>query len=103
MTANGQPDNPRSSRYIIKDFVNGKLLYCVSPPNHPQDEFHVFSQSLVAPLPSHLDHLPDQAVRAIRGSRLVSEAKDFDREFVEKNTQGVHTRGKGSILISSGR
>lgn len=38
MTSHGQPDQPRSARYILKDYVNGKLLYCHSPPNiNPQD------------------------------------------------------------------
>ncbi|XP_057594986.1 large subunit GTPase 1 homolog isoform X5 [Hippopotamus amphibius kiboko] len=31
-TAHGQPDQPRSARYILKDYVNGKLLYCQPPP-----------------------------------------------------------------------
>ncbi|XP_075214716.1 nucleostemin 3 isoform X3 [Lycorma delicatula] len=42
MTQNGQPDNPRSSRYILKDFVNGNLLYCHAPPGVFQDDFHKF-------------------------------------------------------------
>ncbi|GJC93642.1 ribosome biogenesis GTPase [Colletotrichum higginsianum] len=28
----GQPDESRASRYILKDYVNGKLLYCEPPP-----------------------------------------------------------------------
>ncbi|ELW72897.1 Large subunit GTPase 1 like protein [Tupaia chinensis] len=32
MTAHGQPDQPRSARYILKDYVSGKLLYCHPPP-----------------------------------------------------------------------
>ncbi|XP_063056945.1 large subunit GTPase 1 homolog [Engraulis encrasicolus] len=38
MTAHGQPDQPRSSRYVLKDYVSGKLLYC-HPPAHinPKD------------------------------------------------------------------
>lgn len=42
MTANGQPDNPRSSRYVLKDFVNGKLLYCNAPPNMSQSDYHTW-------------------------------------------------------------
>lgn len=40
MTANGQPDNPRAARYILKDYMNGKLLYCHAPPNVDQTEYH---------------------------------------------------------------
>ncbi|EFW99887.1 ribosome biogenesis GTPase [Grosmannia clavigera kw1407] len=28
----GQPDESRAARYILKDYVNGKLLYCAPPP-----------------------------------------------------------------------
>lgn len=38
MTSHGQPDQPRSARYILKDYVNGKLLYCHPPPHiNPKD------------------------------------------------------------------
>ncbi|KAH7956585.1 hypothetical protein HPB52_010875 [Rhipicephalus sanguineus] len=42
MTQSGLPDNPRASRYILKDFVNGKLLYSVAPPGVDQKEYHTF-------------------------------------------------------------
>ena len=40
MTARGLPDNPRSARVILKDFVRGKLLYCVAPPGSDQEQFN---------------------------------------------------------------
>ncbi|KAG2462184.1 LSG1 GTPase, partial [Polypterus senegalus] len=39
MTAHGQPDQPRSARYILKDYVNGKLLYCYPPPHIDPADF----------------------------------------------------------------
>ena len=39
MTARGLPDNPRSSRYILKDFVDGKRLFCSAPPGVDQRHF----------------------------------------------------------------
>ncbi|XP_040273305.1 large subunit GTPase 1 homolog [Bufo bufo] len=39
MTAHGQPDQPRSARYILKDYVNGKLLYCHPPPGIDPSDF----------------------------------------------------------------
>ncbi|XP_075747107.1 uncharacterized protein LOC142804251 isoform X2 [Rhipicephalus microplus] len=42
MTQSGLPDNPRASRYILKDFVNEKFLYCVAPPGVDQNEYHTF-------------------------------------------------------------
>ena len=48
MTQNGQPDNPRSARYVLKDFVKGKLLYCYSPPGYKQEEYHIFPERLAS-------------------------------------------------------
>lgn len=31
-TGQGQPDESRAARYILKDYVNGKLLFCHPPP-----------------------------------------------------------------------
>ncbi|CAG8971331.1 hypothetical protein HYALB_00005949 [Hymenoscyphus albidus] len=31
-TGQGQPDESRAARYILKDYVNGKLLFCAPPP-----------------------------------------------------------------------
>lgn len=61
MTANGQPDNPRSARYILKDFVNGKLLYCHAPPGIEQNIFHIFSDKIRAARP-----MPPREQRAIK-------------------------------------
>ena len=32
MNHKGMPDVQRGARYILKDYVNGKLLYCYPPP-----------------------------------------------------------------------
>lgn len=62
MTANGQPDNPRSARYVLKDFVNGKLLYCYAPPNMKQEVYHPFPR--FSKLCSRV--LPPRELRAIK-------------------------------------
>ncbi|KAF9020316.1 P-loop containing nucleoside triphosphate hydrolase protein [Hymenopellis radicata] len=36
----GNPDEARSARVILKDYVNGKLLFCQSPPDIPESEFN---------------------------------------------------------------
>lgn len=63
MTQNGQPDNPRASRYILKDFVTGQLLYCIAPPGESQEEFHIFKKKDKKP-----PKLTIPAERAIRVS-----------------------------------
>ena len=39
MTQRGLPDNPRTARYILKDYMNGRLLYALAPPNMQQEDF----------------------------------------------------------------
>lgn len=39
MTAHGQPDQSRSARYVLKDYVCGKLLYCHPPPHISPKDF----------------------------------------------------------------
>ncbi|GJJ76269.1 large subunit GTPase 1 [Entomortierella parvispora] len=36
----GNPDESRAARYILKDYVNGKLLYCAPPPSEDSLEFN---------------------------------------------------------------
>lgn len=63
MTANGQPDNPRSARYILKDFVNGRLLYCHAPPNIDQSEYHTWPERRKVHSENRI--LPPREIRAI--------------------------------------
>jgi ribosome biogenesis GTPase A len=39
MNHKGTPDVQRGARYILKDYVNGKLLYCYPPPDHDSTSF----------------------------------------------------------------
>ena len=36
----GNPDEARAARYILKDYVNAKLLYCHPPPGVPDHDFN---------------------------------------------------------------
>lgn len=42
MSARGIPDHPRSARPVLKDYINGKLLYCHCPPGRSQKDYHHF-------------------------------------------------------------
>lgn len=66
MTARGQPDQSRSARYVLKDYVNGRLLYCHVPPGYKQDEFHTFAPRVRREISE--DQLPSQQQRAMRVS-----------------------------------
>lgn len=90
MTQNGQPDNPRSARYVLKDFVNGKLLYAVAPPNYDQNKYHTFPPRHKTVSEKHV--LPARQLRANRG--VVYTNEDMNRNFFHSNTSGIHVRGK---------
>jgi len=36
----GNPDEARSARYLLKDYINGKLLFCHPPPFIPEASFN---------------------------------------------------------------
>lgn len=91
MTQNGQPDNPRSARYVLKDFVNGRLLYCVAPPTFEQKRFHTFP-----PRRRNISanrHVPPRTVRVNEGCRVTTN--DVDRKFF----QDIHIKKiRGPVL-----
>jgi large subunit GTPase 1 len=48
-TGQGQPDESRAARYILKDYVNGRLRFCHPPPaDPPLDPIH-FNSDLYSP------------------------------------------------------
>lgn len=58
-TGVGQPDESRAARYILKDYVNGKLLFCHPPPSDPPINSQEFNRELY-----NMENLP-QRRRAI--------------------------------------
>ena len=65
-TGHGQPDESRAARYVLKDYVTGKLLYCHPPPRDPEIDGHQFNRDLY-----DFAHLP-----AKRQAWLISHAED---------------------------
>jgi large subunit GTPase 1 len=49
----GQPDESRAARYILKDYVKGKLLFCHPPPVDPPIDAKTFNRELY-----DVNHLP---------------------------------------------
>ncbi|KAG9049706.1 hypothetical protein FS837_009351 [Tulasnella sp. UAMH 9824] len=43
----GNPDEARAARYVLKDYVNGKLLYCQPPPGIQPEQFNETSNAEV--------------------------------------------------------
>lgn len=84
----GNPDEARAARYILKDYVNGKLLFCHPPPDVAED---VFNQ------PTH-----QRSLARVAGKKMaptIRVGKDSDT-FIVPN-QGATTPGRG-ILPAKG-
>ncbi|KAL1895191.1 hypothetical protein Sste5346_005336 [Sporothrix stenoceras] len=76
-TGQGQPDESRAARYVLKDYVNGKLLFVAPPPGHDIDPMD-FNRELY----DH-KHLPEKrqiamaaAAAADDESRVSSKSKN---------------------------
>lgn len=69
-TGAGNPDESRAARYILKDYVNGKLLFCHPPVTEPPIDPLEFNKDLYDD-----EHLPE---RRRTGSLLLSDAGDSE-------------------------
>uniref|UniRef100_A0A670IEV2 Large subunit GTPase 1 homolog n=1 Tax=Podarcis muralis TaxID=64176 RepID=A0A670IEV2_PODMU len=90
MTDHGQPDQPRSARYVLKDYVSGKLLYCHPPPGTDPQDFQLRHER--CPLQSKAGQreaggLPGRSPRAKQIENVVDSAF-FHQENVRALTRG---------------
>ena len=75
MGSHGRPDEPRSSRYILKDYVNGKLLHCHPPPGTTPAEFNAenykdFKVSEASRYDSVTDSLAEMQAQPVKQQQL---------------------------------
>lgn len=92
MTAHGQPDQPRSARYILKDYVNGKLLYCHPPPHIKASDFQ----------PQHDKKLNDEeeqgATRTGKPLKVKRIENTVDKNFFHQENVRALTKGVQSVM-----
>ncbi len=80
--AGGQPDHSRAARIVLKNFVEGKLVFCQGPPDVDQTTFCKFNLTY------------DNEIHA-------EDDLDLEESFPElKVSSGVHMRGKRLIEIN---
>lgn len=91
----GQPDQSRAARYVLKDYVAGKLLYCDPPPTGDVDE-HEFNAELY-----DVSHLPakrqEAFVAAMEAASLEGGAGEDDdiislADFIPAPQQGAKSK-----------
>jgi len=81
-SSQGNPDEARSARYVLKDYVNGKLLFCHSPPGIPDAEFNQQTHEISLRRVMHKKKAPDTRV-----------AKGADTFVPSANTNGQSSLG----------
>jgi large subunit GTPase 1 len=73
----GQPDESRAARYVLKDYVKGKLLYCHPPPSDPTIDPKIFNRELYDEA-----HLPERrrAAWAAKDALAANETGNMDED-----------------------
>lgn len=77
-TGQGQPDESRAARYILKDYMNGKLLFCHPPPSDVPINPKEFNIGLY-----DTEHLPQKRRAALTAHAEASVAGSEDLSLME--------------------
>lgn len=109
MTSNGQPDCSRSARHLLKDYVNGKLLYSVAPPGFDEELYKSWTTSLVEIVLSSLannvtvsEELQALAERIHRVNKNQKEpVNELDKEFFRPHQIQVFKNGKNQQPLTN--
>lgn len=91
MTANGQPDQSRAARKILKDFVIGRILYCTAPPTVKQTDFHKYPERKRDEIP--LQNLPPRQQRSMK-IQTGTSSKEIDAAFFNVHSSAAHIQGR---------
>ena len=82
-TGQGQPDESRAARYVLKDYVSGKLLFCHPPPNDPPIDPKEFNRELYTST-----HLP-QKRRAVLPAQVEASMSDSENPSLMNDTESL--------------
>lgn len=91
MTSHGQPDQPRSARYILKDYVNGKLLFCHPPPHINAKDFQPQHSKFQKTDSDNCDLSSSTNKQKIKRIENVVDKNFFHQENVRALSKGVQS------------
>lgn len=102
----GSADEPRSARYILKDYVNGKLLYVHPPPpldGEPmsEEEKREFNKELYT-IDSLAENRRDQILTAARAKGLSEIDLSKDLELLSFSSHVAASTGQASKTMNHG-
>ncbi|KAI8645393.1 hypothetical protein BD408DRAFT_361569 [Parasitella parasitica] len=107
-SSQGNPDEARAARYILKDYVNGKLLFCHPPPAIDAQEFNRETNEAALKVFKKLaptTRVPSTALNYVApsdGTKMQSGSKtdQVDKAFFEKQISQPRVSGKASAAES---
>lgn len=88
----GMPDVSRSARFMLKDYVNGKLLYCYPPPGIDGASFqdHKYEQS------KEVKYFEKNRRLKLQAAKKGVQQTTFDKEFFV--SLNVRAMSKGGVV-----
>ncbi|ORE09810.1 P-loop containing nucleoside triphosphate hydrolase protein [Rhizopus microsporus var. microsporus] len=99
-SSQGNPDEARAARYILKDYVNGKLLFCHPPPGVDALEFNkeIHEAALkVFKKAAPTTRVPSSALNYVSPAQGGTKTAAVDKAFFEKQLSSPHISGKGAL------
>jgi len=88
----GQPDESRAARYVLKDYVKGKLLFCHPPPVDPPIDPKAFNRELYDE-----NHLPEKRRHHLASATAAADdASLMDDDLDELPVNSAPMRGEKS-------
>ncbi|KAL4909436.1 hypothetical protein BDW74DRAFT_146558 [Aspergillus multicolor] len=99
-TGQGNPDESRAARYVLKDYVNGKLLFCHPPPANEAE-----GEEPIDPVEFNKDlydwaHLPPRRQAMLAAAQLSSKTpvQGLKSQTVDKGFFGPGSSSSGGRL-----
>ena len=79
-TGQGQPDESRAARHILKDYVSGKLLFCHPPPNDSRIDPREYNRELY-----DTEHLPQKRQAVLAAQAKASETGSENPSLMDES------------------
>ena len=77
----GRPDESRAARIILKEFVNGKLLFCCAPPDLSEEEHHMFQSNMLLGERDTSSNDNNVDENKIESTSKIQDTPNFDSKF----------------------
>ncbi|EPY53256.1 GTP binding protein [Schizosaccharomyces cryophilus OY26] len=82
----GTPDDSRASRILLKDYVNGKLIYVHPPPNYPDSDMEFNKEHHINYLSSAAEDIGRKLQNITMKDKLaLRESEEIDKEYFSEN------------------